>query len=48
MHVGSIVRDIPGIGWVELEKMDIVRHPLVKKIVEAYEIATEDSRQQDK
>ena len=48
VHAGSIVRDIPGIGWVELEKMDIVRHPLVKKIVEAYEIATEDSRQQDK
>ncbi len=48
VHAGSIVRDIPGIGWVELEKMDIVRHPLVKKIVEAYETATEDSRQQDK
>ena len=48
VHAGSIFRDIPGIGWVELEKMDIVRHPLVKKIVEAYEAATEDSRQQDK
>ncbi|MCH2363913.1 MAG: PhoH family protein, partial [Planctomycetes bacterium] len=37
VHAGTIVDGIPGIGWVELEKVDIVRHPLVKKIVEAYE-----------
>lgn len=37
IHARKIIRDIPGIGWIELERADIVRHPLVKKIVEAYE-----------
>ena len=37
VHAGPIVDGITGIGWVELEKVDIVRHPLVRKIVEAYE-----------
>ena len=32
-----ILRDIPGIGIVELTGKDIVRHELVQKIVEAYE-----------
>ncbi len=30
---------VPGIGIVKLEKSDIVRHPLVQAIVEAYEAA---------
>jgi len=29
--------DIPGIGWVEFDRSDIVRHPVVKAIVFAYE-----------
>lgn len=33
----SILRDIPGIGVVELGKKDIVRHKLVTRIVNAYE-----------
>ena len=33
----GILRDIPGIGIVELTGKDIVRHELVQKIVEAYE-----------
>ena len=37
VHAAPLMKDIHGIAWVELEKMDIVRHPLVKKIVEAYE-----------
>lgn len=32
-----ILRDIPGIGIVELTGKDIVRHELVQRIVEAYE-----------
>ena len=28
---------IPGVAWVRMEGGDIVRHPLVQKIVEAYE-----------
>jgi len=31
-----ILRDIPGIGIVELTARDIVRHELVQQIVEAY------------
>ncbi len=34
------LREVPGIGVVRLEKKDIVRHPLVQAIVNAYE-ATE-------
>jgi len=33
----SIMPGIPGIQWVELGREDIVRHPLVKRIVQAYE-----------
>ena len=34
-HAGSL--DIPGIGIVTLDRTDIVRHPLVQAIVNAYE-----------
>lgn len=33
----NILKDIKGIGFVELTKKDIVRHKLVTRIVEAYE-----------
>lgn len=32
-----ILRDIPGIAFIEMDKKDIVRHKLVTRIVEAYE-----------
>ena len=32
-----ILRDVKGIGVIEYQKKDIVRHPLVQKIVDAYE-----------
>jgi phosphate starvation-inducible PhoH-like protein len=41
IHAERIIRSIPGIAWIRLEKVDIVRHPLVKHIVEAYEAADE-------
>jgi phosphate starvation-inducible PhoH-like protein len=31
------LRDVPGVAVVELDKSDIVRHPLVQAIVDAYE-----------
>lgn len=37
VHAQKIIRGVSGIGWVQLEKADIVRHPLVRRIVEAYE-----------
>ncbi|NLI10674.1 MAG: phosphate starvation-inducible protein PhoH [Elusimicrobia bacterium] len=33
----KILKDIPQIKFVTLEKSDVVRHPLVSKIIEAYE-----------
>lgn len=40
----NILRDVPGIGKVEFDKKDIVRHQLVQRIVEAYEKHDEDIR----
>ena len=37
IHALNVLRDVPGIGFVEFGKKDIVRHPLVQRIVEAYE-----------
>jgi len=39
IHAQKVIRGIPGIAWVQLQKADIVRHPLVRRIVEAYEEA---------
>ncbi len=33
----NILRDIKGISFLEFEKTDVVRHPLVQKIISAYE-----------
>ncbi|MBO4966093.1 MAG: PhoH family protein, partial [Muribaculaceae bacterium] len=33
----KILRGVKGIGIIEYEKKDIVRHPLVQRIVDAYE-----------
>ena len=33
----KILRGVKGIGMIEYEKKDIVRHPLVQRIVDAYE-----------
>ncbi len=35
--VQTILKNIEGIAFVYLDKRDVVRHPLVKKIIEAYE-----------
>lgn len=36
-HAKKVLKDIPEIKFIELNKMDIVRHPLVQKIIESYE-----------
>lgn len=41
----SILRDIPGIGVVELGQKDIVRHKLVTRIVNAYEAYDKEQEQ---
>lgn len=40
----KILRNVKGIGMVEFEKKDIVRHHLVQRIVEAYERHDEEER----
>lgn len=37
MHAINILKNTKGIGMVELQKVDIVRHPLVRRVIEAYE-----------
>jgi phosphate starvation-inducible PhoH-like protein len=37
-HAISILKNIKGIKIVYLDKKDVVRHPLVQKIIEAYEV----------
>ena len=37
IHASDILRGIPEISMVELSSDDIVRHPLVQKIIERYE-----------
>jgi phosphate starvation-inducible PhoH-like protein len=37
VHVESLLRHVEGIGWCHMTTKDIVRHPLVWKIVHAYE-----------
>ena len=42
IQVGRILRNINGINFTEFSKEDVVRHPLVSRIINAYEI--EDQR----
>ncbi|MDE5924729.1 MAG: PhoH family protein, partial [Muribaculaceae bacterium] len=41
MQALRILRGVKGIGIIEYEKKDIVRHPLVQRIVDAYEAREE-------
>lgn len=42
----ELLRGVEGIGIVEFDKRDIVRHPLVKRIVEAFDKNTENGNTQ--
>ncbi len=44
VSASNILRDVEGIDFVYLTKYDIVRHPLVQKIIEAYEKYEEKGR----
>jgi phosphate starvation-inducible PhoH-like protein len=43
VHVKDILKDTEGVAFVELGGRDIVRHPLVRRIVDAFEAAGVDS-----
>lgn len=42
-----ILRNVKGIGVIEYEKKDIVRHPLVQRIVDAYENVREEENDKE-
>ncbi|TVP91610.1 MAG: PhoH family protein [Pseudomonadaceae bacterium] len=37
IHVTDVLKDVKGIGFTEFKSKDVVRHPLVQRIVEAYD-----------
>ncbi|MCX6277138.1 MAG: PhoH family protein [Bacteroidetes bacterium] len=39
IHANQILQNIPGIGFITLDKSDIIRHKLVSRIIDAYELA---------
>lgn len=43
-HVIEVLQDVPGISFTHFKPKDVVRHPLVQRIVEAYE--RHENRQQ--
>ena len=49
-HVMTVLQGVQGIGITRFENRDVVRHPLVQRIVEAYDIAesAEEIEQQKK
>ena len=50
-HVIEVLQDVPGISFTHFKPKDVVRHPLVQRIVEAYEAfdqrQPQPGRQQD-
>lgn len=37
IHVLKVLKGVPGIGLIDYDRKDIVRHPLVQRIVDAYD-----------
>ena len=37
LQASELLKGVQGIGIVKLDKKDVVRHPLVMKIIEAYD-----------
>lgn len=44
VHVSKVLKDVEGIEFVEFETADVVRHPLVQKIIESYISADEEDQ----
>ena len=47
-HALRILKDIEGVGYIEFQKSDIVRHKLVQRIVEAYDKDEEKTKRSEK
>ena len=48
VQIQEIIKDIEGIAFVYLDKSDVVRHRLVREIIQAYEIFHEKHNAQEK
>ncbi len=48
VHATQILEDVEGVGVCRLTAKDVVRHPLVMRIVHAYERAAEKEEKEDK
>jgi len=48
IQIQSILKDIEGIGFVTLDKSDVVRHRLVKEIIQAYELFHQNKNDEEK
>jgi len=48
VQIQDILKDIPGISYVYFDKSDVVRHRLVKEILNAYEKHYNDKAEQEK
>ena len=47
-QVQAILQKIPGIDFIYLTERDVVRHPLVQKIIRAYELHDQEQKRSDK
>ncbi|WP_460225103.1 PhoH family protein [Aurantivibrio infirmus] len=47
-HVATVLKNVDGISFTHFTAKDVVRHPLVQRIVEAYEKFEDDSSQKNK
>lgn len=47
-HVQRVLTDVEGIGFCHFKPVDVVRHPLVQRIVTAYEYAEKKSESADR
>ena len=47
-HVSNILRDVDGVGFTYFGNKDVVRHPMVQRIVEAYDAAEDNTTPLDK
>lgn len=45
IHASEVLKKIPGIGFTQFQVSDVVRHPLVQTIVEAYELHEKNQSQ---
>ncbi|RJP75399.1 MAG: PhoH family protein [Candidatus Zixiibacteriota bacterium] len=46
LAVPRILRNIPGIAFIELQEADAVRHPLVRQIIKAYQVWRENGTEE--